>query len=255
MSEILYKKVESVIFTSATLSTNGTFDYVRSRWGLPEGTLEGLYPSHFDFQTQTLLYIPKDMPLPASEGFVNAISEKIRNILERTRGRALVLFTSYHNMNLVHLLLKETLPYKVFQQGDAPRTLLLEKFKADVSSVLLATGSFWQGVDVPGEALSCLIVDKLPFDSPAEPLVAARIEAIQNAGGNAFMTYQVPSATITLKQGLGRLIRKTSDLGVLSILDARILKSRYGRFFLDSLPPIPITHEMEDIKEFFDANE
>jgi len=167
-------------------------------------------------------------------------------------GRALVLFTSYHNLNLVWLILKDNVPYTILKQGDAPRSVLLDAFRQDVHSVLLGTASFWQGVDVPGEALSCLIVDKLPFDSPGDPLVAARIDAIRNREGNPFMEYQVPSAIITLKQGLGRLIRKSSDSGILSVLDIRIMTSRYGRFFLDSLPKIPVSHDLSDISHFFE---
>jgi ATP-dependent DNA helicase DinG len=172
-------------------------------------------------------------------------------ILKRTQGRALVLFTSYHNLNVVHQILEGRIPYTIHRQGDAPRSVLLEEFRRDIHSVLLATGSFWQGVDVPGESLSCLIIDKLPFDSPGEPLVAARINAIRDKGGNPFMEYQVPSAIISLKQGLGRLIRKNSDRGILSVLDTRIVTSRYGRFFLDSLPEIPVSHELSDIDRFF----
>lgn len=143
------------------------------------------------------------------------------------------------------------MPYAVHRQGDAPRSALLDAFRQDTHSVLLATGSFWQGVDVPGETLSCLIVDKLPFESPGEPLVAARIAAVRDRGGNPFIEYQVPSAIISLKQGLGRLIRKSSDRGVLSVLDTRIMTSRYGRLFLDSLPGIPISHDLSDIERFF----
>ena len=162
-----------------------------------------------------------------------------------------MLFTSYRNLNLVHQILEGSTPYTIHRQGDAPRSVLLEEFRRDTHSVLLATGSFWQGVDVPGESLSCLIIDKLPFDSPGEPLVAARIDAIREQGGNPFMEYQVPSAIISLKQGLGRLIRKNSDRGIFSVLDTRIVTSRYGRFFLDSLPEIPVSHELSDIGRFF----
>ena len=181
---------------------------------------------------------------------MEAAGEIIR-ILKRSKGRALVLFTSYFNLHRVHEIIADALPYTVFKQGDAPRSRLLEEFKRDIQSVLLATGSFWQGVDVPGEALSCLIIDKLPFASPGDPLVAARIEAIREGGGNPFMNYQVPAAIIALKQGLGRLIRKASDRGLMAILDKRILTSRYGGLFLKSLPPIPVIHEMEKIEQFF----
>ena len=250
MNELLYLKVQTVVFTSATLSTNGSFDYVASRLGLPDDTIKGISPSHFDFENQTLLYIPKDLPLPNDSSFGPQIAIRILDILKRTNGRALVLFTSYYNLNIVYEILKHKIPYTIFRQGDAPRSVLLDSFRKDIRSVLLATRSFWQGVDVPGEALSCLIIDKLPFDSPGEPLIAARLDAIRSSGGNPFMDYQVPSAIISLKQGLGRLIRKSSDRGLLSILDIRILKSRYGRLFLESLPRIHISHDLSDITHF-----
>jgi len=253
MNECLFDRLHSVGFTSATLSTNGNFDYIRSRIGLPEEALEGLYASHFDFEAQALLYIPKDLPPPGTPAFSTNLAERMLKLLLLSHGRALVLFTSYHNLNLVHDMLREKLPYKALRQGDAPRSVLLEAFKRDVNSVLFATGSFWQGVDVPGESLSCLIIDKLPFDSPGDPLVAARIEAIREEGKNPFMTYQVPSAIIALKQGLGRLIRRRSDRGLLAVLDSRVLTSRYGRFFLQSLPEMPLSSDLEEVHVFFDA--
>jgi ATP-dependent DNA helicase DinG len=251
LNELLYGHVETVAFTSATLSTNGNFDYIKSRLGLHE-TVESIFPSHFDFSRSTLLYIPRDLPLPGAPQFATEIAPRILDILERTGGRALVLFTSHHNLNTVYALIKDRTPYLLQRQGDAPKSVLLEAFRENVHSVLLATGSFWQGVDVPGESLSCVIVDKLPFDSPADPLVAARIEAISARGGNSFLEFQVPSAIISLKQGLGRLIRKGTDRGILSVLDIRILNSRYGKFFIDSLPGIPITHDLGDINRFFE---
>ena len=252
MNDLLYEKVQTVVFTSATLSTNKTFDYIRTRLGLPAESLEGNYPSHFDFNNQTLMYIPKDLPSPNTPDFAPEAAKRIADILERTDGRALVLFTSYHNLNLVFQILEGRIPYTLQKQGDAPRSVLLDEFKQDINSVLLATASFWQGVDVPGESLSCLIIDKLPFDSPGEPLVSARIDSIRDQGGNPFMEYQVPSAIISLKQGMGRLIRNNSDRGILSVLDNRIMTSRYGRFFLDSLPQIPISHDLSDINRFFE---
>jgi ATP-dependent DNA helicase DinG len=173
-------------------------------------------------------------------------------ILDITAGRALVLFTSHNNLNVVHRLLQGRIPYTLFKQGEAPKSVLLQKFRVDTHSVLLATGSFWQGVDVPGEALSCLIVDKLPFDSPGEPLVAARIDRIRGQGGNPFMDYQLPAAIIALKQGLGRLIRNGTDRGVLSVLDVRMMTSRYGRIFSESLPRMPLIHELQAIRRFFE---
>jgi len=251
MREVLYDNIRAIVFTSATLSTNERFDYIRSRLGIPEDSVEGIYPSHFDFKEQALFYIPLDLPGPNAADFAGKASKRIIEMLEITSGRALILFTGYSNMHTVYDRLKGTLPYKVLQQGDAPKSVLLEEFKGDTNSVLLATGSFWQGVDVPGESLSCLIIDKLPFDSPGDPLVAARIESIRQRECNPFMEYQLPSAIISLKQGLGRLIRKTSDRGILSILDNRIIKSRYGRAFFESLPEIPVTHQLDDVRKFF----
>jgi len=252
MRESLYEKVKTLVFTSATLSTAGNFDYFRSRLGLGEDVLEGIYPSHFRFRDQALLYVPMDLPVPQDSLFGQRLAQRTEEVLRITAGRALVLFTSYQNLNTVHVFLKGRIPYTLFKQGDAPRSVLLEEFKRDTHSVLLATGSFWQGVDVPGEALSCLIVDKLPFDSPGDPLVAARIDLIRIRGGNPFMEYQLPAAIIALKQGLGRLIRKSSDRGVLCVMDVRMIRSRYGSFFVQSLPEVPLTHDMDDIRRFFE---
>lgn len=252
MNEQLYSKVKSIVLTSATLSVNGTFDYIRSRLGIHQDALETICPSHFDFREQVLLYIPDDLPLPNNSEFVSDISRRILEILKLSSGRALVLFTSYYNLNSVYSSIKDMIPYRIYKQGEAPRTILLEKFREDTHSVLLATGSFWQGVDVPGETLSCLIIDKLPFDSPGDPLVAARINVINQRNGNPFMEYQVPSAIIALKQGLGRLIRKSSDRGILAVLDKRIIKSSYGRFFINSLPEMKISNSLEDVQGFID---
>ena len=254
MEDRLYRKIKSIIFTSATLSTNGNFHYFQSRLGLPQDTIQGICPSHFHFETQTLLYIPKDLPLPVDPDFVPRITERMVELFRITAGRALVLFTSYHNLHSAHRLLKGQIPYRILRQGDAPKSILLDAFRSDTRSILLATGSFWQGVDVPGEALSCLVIDKLPFASPGDPLTSARIDSLRNQGKNPFMDYQLPSAIIALKQGLGRLIRGASDRGLLSILDRRLIYQRYGRFFIDSLPELPLCHDLSQVAHFFNAS-
>jgi ATP-dependent DNA helicase DinG len=199
-----------------------------------------------------VIYLPPGLPEPNAPAFPNAAAREIEAILAITEGRAFVLFTSYKNMREVYGILKGRLPYRLLIQGEGPRHLLLEEFKSDVSSVLFATGSFWEGVDVPGEALSCVIIDKLPFDPPTEPVTQARIERITSQGENPFYHYQVPAAIITLKQGLGRLIRSTEDRGVLSILDSRILTKEYGKLFLQSLPAAPVVQKREAIKRVFE---
>ena len=251
LQEHLYRDLDTLTMTSATLSTNGDFTYIRSRLGLEVDVLEGIYPSHFDFERQTRMYVPRDLPLPGRPEFADRAADRILEILHITAGRALILFTSYHNLHRVHQRLASELPFSLYCQGEAPRSVLLERFTRDVHSVLLATGSFWQGVDVPGEALSCLIVDKLPFDSPGDPLVAARIETVRTKGGNPFMDYQLPAAIIALKQGLGRLIRSTADRGILAVLDARMVTSRYGAQFFRSLPTMPVGHDLTDLAQFF----
>ncbi|RJR50603.1 MAG: ATP-dependent DNA helicase [Desulfobacteraceae bacterium] len=252
MQELLYQKTPRVVFTSATLSTRGNFDYFKERLGLSREVLTEVYSSHFDFEHQSLLYVPRDLPVPSDPEFGRCIAGRIGELLQISEGRALVLFTSYQNLDFVHLSLKGSIPYLLLKQGDRPRSALLEEFRNDTHSVLLATGSFWEGVDVPGESLSSLIIDKLPFGSPGDPLVAARIDLIRSRQENPFMKYQLPSAIISLKQGLGRLIRSSTDRGLLSVLDSRLLTSRYGRFFLESLPKIPLTEDIEKVRRFFE---
>src|SRR5712671_4836038 len=192
--------------------------------------------SHFDYAKQAILYVPPDIPDPRSTQFGRAAAEKIRRLLDITQGRAFCLFTSYAQMNDIHDRLLGELPFPMLLQGSAPKNALLEEFRLTPNAVLFATASFWQGVDVQGEQLSCVIIDRLPFAVPNDPVVAARISAIAADGGNAFMQYQVPAAVITLKQGFGRLIRSLQDRGVLVLLDNRIRTQRYGKVFLDSLP-------------------
>ncbi len=248
--EHLLERPRTVVLTSATLAVNGSFEYVRGRLGIAAAG-EIRLPSEFDHATQSLLYLPRKMPDPRSPEFVAEAAREVVEILGHSEGRAFVLFTSYANLREVRARIAPLLPYPLLVQGEAPRTQLIDRFRRTPNAVLLATSSFWQGVDVVGEALSCVIIDKLPFASPGDPIVQARIEAINEAGGDAFRDYQVPLAILTLLQGLGRLLRHRTDRGVLAILDPRLRSMGYGRRFLDSLPPAPITHRIEDVERFF----
>jgi len=250
--EMLLDRMVATVLTSATLTVDGRFDYVRGRLGIRRAH-EARLASEFDYTRQAILYLPKKMPDPRSPQFVVEAGREVVDILQRTRGRAFVLFTSYANLRQVHQLAAAAVPYPIFVQGSAPRSSLLRDFKATPNAVLFATSSFWQGVDVVGESLSCVIIDKLPFASPGDPITSARIEAINADGGNAFGEYQIPLAVLALQQGLGRLIRHRQDRGVLAILDPRLRTMGYGRRFLASLPPAPVTHDIESIDKFFDA--
>jgi ATP-dependent DNA helicase DinG len=250
LREALWTKLETAILTSATLAVGGGFDYLRSRLGV-EHARDLVLPSHFDYQSQALFYVPPDLPDPRTPQFAAKAAERIRQILEITSGRAFVLFTSYAQMRDIHQRLLSEVEFPLLLQGDAPKTALLEEFRATPNCVLFATSSFWQGVDVQGEQLSCVIIDRLPFAVPSDPVVAARVKAIDADGGNAFFQYQVPSAVITLKQGFGRLIRSLHDRGLLVLLDNRILKKQYGRVFVESLPNYRRTTDVHVVEEWF----
>jgi ATP-dependent DNA helicase DinG len=246
----LFESIPSVVLTSATLTVQGNFDHIERRLGLTSAR-QLVVPSHFRYGEQALLYLPPEMPDPREPAFTKAAVDKICEILEITRGRAFCLFTSYSQMRQVHEHLIARVGFPLLLQGTAPRNALLEEFRITPNAVLLGTSSFWQGVDVQGEQLSCVIIDKLPFAVPSDPVVAARMKAIEVEGGNAFVEYQIPSAVITLKQGFGRLIRSLHDHGVLVLLDPRLQRQRYGRVFLESLPPYRVTQKIADVEAFF----
>jgi len=246
----LIDRVDSVILTSATLTVADSFDYAQTRLGLQAArTLR--VESQYDYAKQALLYVPQRLPDPRQPEFTASAAAEIERILHASRGRAFVLFTSYQQMRQIYQLLQPRLDHPLLLQGDAPRNALIEAFRETPGAVLFGTSSFWQGVDVQGEQLSCVIIDRLPFAVPSDPVVAARIEAIQHHGGNAFYEYQIPQAVLALKQGFGRLIRSTADRGILALLDNRITKLQYGRVFFDSLPAYRFTTKFDDVRDFF----
>jgi ATP-dependent DNA helicase DinG len=251
LHEMVFEQIPTVVLTSATLTVQGGFEHMRKRLGLTEAR-ELVVPSHFKYGEQALLYLPPNMPDPREPDFPEAAARCIQRVLEITRGRAFCLFTSYSQMRDLYERLLPVLDFPLLLHGTAPRKALLDEFRATPNAVLFGTSSFWQGVDVQGEALSCVIIDKLPFAVPSDPVVSARMKAIEEAGGKPFFDYQVPAAVLTLKQGFGRLIRSLEDRGVLVLLDPRVRRQRYGQTFLASLPPYRMTSTITDVEAFFD---
>jgi ATP-dependent DNA helicase DinG len=249
LRERLFEPFDTVVLTSATLAVGGRFDFLKQRLGVA-APRERVLPHEFDFRRQALLYIPVAMPDVRDARFAPMAAEEIARLLEITRGRAFCLFTSYNQMKEVFERVREQVGFPLLVQGTAPRSVLLERFRATPGAVLFATASFWQGVDVPGAQLSCVIIDRLPFAVPADPVVAARVRALQEEGRNAFAEYQVPEAVLALKQGFGRLIRSRSDRGLLAILDNRIQRMQYGKIFLESLPEYSTTRDIAEVKRF-----
>lgn len=238
------------IFASATLTVGGRFDHFVGQFGLQQAACRS-WESPFDYRLQSLLYLPPDMPDPGAEGYTRAVLRAALPVLRASRGRAFLLFTSHQALLEAAALLPRHLEYPLFIQGTQPKTVLLELFKRAGNGVLLGTGSFWEGVDVPGPALSCVIIDKLPFASPSDPVLRARLESLRRSGQNPFVSYQLPAAIIALKQGVGRLIRDQDDRGVLMLCDPRILTRSYGKLFLDSLPDMPHSRLIQDVERFF----
>ncbi len=252
LREKLFAAVDAVILTSATLTVGGNFDFTQSRLGVSHPRTLAV-PSHFDYRSQALLYVPPGLAEPRDPAYLDEACREIEFLLRSSRGRAFVLFTSYQQMRLAYDRLSLAIEYPALLQGTGPRGALLDEFRSTPNCVLFATSSFWQGVDVQGEQLSCVIIDKLPFAAPGDPVVAARIESIRAAGGNPFYEYQLPQAALALKQGFGRLIRGRSDRGVLALLDSRILSKRYGQVFLRSLPDYAFTEDRSEVERFFDV--
>ncbi len=252
LAEKLFDRVDTVILTSATLAVAGNFDFLQSRLGVPHARSLTV-SSQFEYGKQALLYVPQDLPDPRSPAFLPASCEEILRLLRLTKGRAFVLFTSYQQMRATHERIAAAIDYPTFLQGTAPRHAILEDFRTTPNAILFATSSFWQGVDVPGDQLSCVIIDRLPFAVPSDPVVDARIRMIREGGGNPFYDYQIPQAAIALKQGFGRLIRTRSDRGILALLDNRITRQRYGQVFFDSLPDYRFTMNWNEVESFFDV--
>ncbi|HYG09315.1 MAG TPA: ATP-dependent DNA helicase [Pyrinomonadaceae bacterium] len=256
LQDKLFERVETVVMTSATLASAGTFAFARERLGLLEDkTDEFIAPSSYDYQNRSVLYLPPRMPDPRSPQWAEAAAAEVMRILEVTRGRAFVLSTSLSGMRALYERVSPQVDFPCLMQGTASKAGLLDRFRTTPNAVLFATSSFWQGVDVRGDALSCVIIDKLPFAVPSDPIVAARQRFIEAAGGSSFYEYSVPQAIISLKQGLGRLIRSATDRGVLSVLDPRLRTQAYGRQFIKSLPPCRVTSDLSEVARVFDEME
>ena len=242
----------SWVFTSATLAVGGDFSHFRSQLGL-EDARELQVDSPFDYRHNALLYLPENLPEPQNRNYTSSIIDMILPVLEASGGRAFLLFTSYRAMHEAAGLLEGRVDYPLLMQGQMPKRELIEAFQSVGNAVLLGTSSFWEGVDVRGEALSLVVIDKLPFGSPGDPVMSARIDHMKQGGGNPFFEYQVPQAAIALKQGVGRLIRDVTDKGVLVLCDPRIRTRNYGEVFITSLPPMPITRDLAEVSEFYRA--
>jgi ATP-dependent DNA helicase DinG len=249
LREHLFEAFETIILTSATLAVEGRFNFLKQRLGVDMAS-ERVLPSEFDFGEQALFYVPATLPDVRDVAFPERAAQEILKLLEISCGRAFCLFTSYAQMNDLYERVRTRVRFPLLIQGSAPRSALLEKFRTTPGAVLFATSSFWQGVDVRGEQLSCVIVDRLPFAVPSDPIVAARVKALQEDGRNAFAEYQVPEAVLALKQGFGRLIRSRTDRGVLAILDNRIQRMQYGKIFMESLPAYATTRDIAAVERF-----
>lgn len=248
----LFDRMDSVVLTSATLGTDN-LDYIANRLGIPR-YVGAMFHSPFDYEEQSRVYVPQKALNPKHPDYFRYMESEIKELIEASKGRTLVLFTSYSQMNSMSLICKdyvEGLGYRFLKQGDLPRTPLINAFRDDRDSVLFATSSYWEGIDVQGDSLSSVIITRLPFEVPDQPVIQARMERMQERGQNPFMEYQVPAAVMKFKQGFGRLIRSTSDKGVVTVLDSRIVSMHYGKKFLQALPPVPLVRDIEEVKKLF----
>lgn len=254
VSECLRRQIfltsRTVVLTSATLTVAGSTGFFRTRLGVPEGAIERVLSSPFEYEKQVLIYLPDPMPDPNDEAFFDAFVKETTAVLEATQGRAFVLFTSHAALQRTVGRIGSSLPWPIFVQGQAPRDELLRRFRTTPNSCLFGTYTFWEGVDVVGQALSCVVIDRLPFDPPDDPVIRARAEAVRLKGGEKFRDYQLPLAVIRLRQGFGRLIRHRTDRGVVAIMDPRIRTKSYGEVFLQSLPKAPITNEIRELQKW-----
>ena len=249
LRERLHERVPCIVFTSATLTTGGDFRFLRRRLGIESEVSEELVESPFRYEEQAALYAPTHLPDPRAADFPDAAAKEIVELIEMSQGGAFVLSTSLRMMRILSQRVGEQLDYEWFVQGDAPKQTLLDRFRDQGNAVLFATSSFWEGVDVPGSALRLVVIDKLPFEVPSDPVVAARCERLDEAGESSFMRYLVPAAALALKQGFGRLIRTRQDRGVVAILDSRIRQKGYGKVFLRSLPPARVCDSLDEVRE------
>jgi len=246
----LFERTQSVVLTSATIASGSSFDFLRRTLGVTDAQ-DLIAPSPFAYESQARLFVAPANVNPKAPQFAKLAAPIVEECLDRSRGRAFVLFTSYARLREVYALVRERIPYPVRMQGELPRARLLEWFRTTPHAVLFATSTFWEGIDVAGDQLSCVIVDRLPFPSPADPLVAARLQAIEGRGLSGFETYMIPSAIMRLKQGFGRLIRSKSDHGLLALLDGRAGSSHFGRTILDALPPAARIEQLDELAGFF----
>jgi len=246
----LFARTASVVLTSATISIDGSFEFLKSALGVDDAQ-EVIAPSPFDYERQARLYIAPAEVNPKAIDFARRAAPIVEECLDRCRGRAFVLFTSYARLREVYGLLRERLPFPTKLQGEMPRAHLLQWFRTTPNAVLFATATFWEGIDVVGEALSCVIIDRLPFPSPSDPLVAAKVRALEARGLDGFERYMIPAAIVRLRQGFGRLIRSSSDTGVVALLDGRAASTRYGETILRALPPARRITHLDELTEFF----